>query len=252
MKTRITTIINQKGGTGKTTTCHALAAGLFHKGYSVLMIDTDPQCNLSLVTNADTASGGVYAAMKGRAVQDLINHTAAGDVLPATTDLIGVDSEFTQTGREYLLQEAIQPVTDRYSHIIIDSPPNMGIMAINALAASTDVIIPLAADIYSIQALAQVYDTIGKVKKYCNNDLQIAGLLLTRHNNRTILSRELQEAIQDRAASLNTKVYSAMIREGVAIREAALQRTDIFTSHPHAKATQDYSLFVAEYLNQED
>jgi chromosome partitioning protein len=216
------------------------------------MIDTDPQCNLSLVADAYTTTGGVYAAMKGKNIKDLIKGTATGDILPATMDLIGVDSEFTQTGREYLLKEALEPITDEYSHIIIDSPPNMGIMAINALAASTDVIIPLSADIYSIQALAQVYDTIGKVKKYCNHDLKIAGLLLTRHNNRTILSRELQEAIQDRATALNTKVFNSSIREGIAIKEAALQKTDIFTSHRQAKVTQDYSLFIKEYLDQEE
>lgn len=149
---RITTIINQKGGVGKTSTAHALATGLNHRNYKALVVDADPQGNLSYIMQTEAAKG-VYEAMKGTPAADLIQHTGQGDVLASTPALIGADLEFTQTGREYLIKDALEPVKSKYSHIIIDSPPTLGIMTINALTASTDIIIPMGADIFSLQGL---------------------------------------------------------------------------------------------------
>lgn len=248
---RITTIINQKGGVGKTSTAHALAMGLIRRGYSTLVVDADPQGNLSYIMQANTESG-IYDAMKGTSTEGLIQHTAQGDILASTPSLIGTDLEFTQTGREYVLRDALEPVTEIYSHIIIDSPPTLGIMTINALTASTDIIIPMGADIFSLQGLGQLYDTIGKVKRYCNPALQIAGLLITRYTRRAVLTRDLTEVIGSKAQQISAHVFNTKIREGIAVKEAQTMRTSIFESHPKANPTADYSALIDEYLTQED
>ena len=248
---RITTIINQKGGVGKTSTAHALATGLTMRGYSTLVVDADQQGTLSYIMQASTGSG-LYEAMKGAAAADCIQHTPQGDILASTPALVGADVEFTQTGREYVLRDVLEPLTGDYSHIIIDSPPTLGIMTVNALTASTDIIIPMGADIFSLQGLGQLYDTIGKVKKYCNHQLKIAGLLITRYTRRAVLTRDLTEVIGGKAQQIGANIFDAKIREGIAVKEAQTMRTSLFASHPKANPTADYRALLDEYLKQED
>lgn len=250
--TRITTIINQKGGVGKTTTAHALATGLRAHGKNPLVVDTDPQGNLTYTMGADVQGAGLYEAMREEVpVDSVLQHTPQGDLIPSTLLLAGADLEFTQTGREYILRDVLAPLLPHYTHVIIDSPPTLGIMTINALTASTDVIIPMGADIYSLQGLGQLYSTIGKVRKYCNPDLIVAGLVITRYSRRAILTRDLTEAIEENARRLETPVYATVIREGIAVREAQTQRASLFDSHPDANPTADYRALVDEYLAQE-
>lgn len=246
---RITTIINQKGGVGKTTTAAALADGLTRRGFKALAIDADAQGSLSFIMGAE-ATRGIYEALKGSPAADLIQHTAQGDLLPSTPALIGADLEFTQTGREYLLRDALEGISGLYDHIVIDCPPQLGILTVNALTASTDLVIPMKADILSLQGLGQLYDTVSKVKRYCNRPLQIAGLLITQ-NRKTALARDLADVIADQARQLGTRLYSTQIREAVAIREAQTMQESIYT-RPKANPATDYSAFVDEYLRQEE
>ena len=248
---RITTIINQKGGVGKTSTAAALAAGLNLAGYKTLAVDADAQCSLTYIMGAD-AERGIYEAMTGTNAAQLIQHTDQGDLLPSSPALIGADLEFTKTGREYILRDVLEPIQGEYTHIVIDCPPQLGIMAINALTASDDVIIPMGADILSLQGLGQLCDTINTVKKYCNPKLKIAGLLITRYSKRAVLSRDLAEVISDQAQAIGASVYHTQIREGVAVKEAQTMRTSIYQTHPKANPTADYKSFVKEYLKQED
>ena len=249
--TRITTIINQKGGVGKTSTAAALAAGLNAMGKKTLAVDADAQGSLTFIMGAE-ATRGTYNAMTGGAdVAGLIVHTEQGDLLPSTEQLIGADLEFTKTGREYLLRDALEGVKSDYTHIIIDCPPQLGILAINALTASDDVIIPMGADILSLQGLGQLADTIDTVKRYCNKNLRTAGLLITRYSKRAVLSRDLAEVIQEQAQAIGASVYDTQIREGIAVKEAQTLRTSIFSSHPKANPAIDYRAFIKEYLKQE-
>lgn len=249
---RITTVINQKGGVGKTTTAHALATGLNHRGYKSLVIDTDPQGNISFTMQADATRAGLYEAMRGEiSAAEAIQHTAQGDIMPSSLYLAGADLEFTQTGREYRLRELLEDITGNYTHIIIDSPPALGIMTINALTASSDIVIPVGADIYSLQGLQQLLATVDKVKKYSNPGLRLAGLLITRRGQRAIATRQLIEAIKARAATLHAHLYRATIREAIAIKEAQIMQGSIFETHAKAKATADYSAFIDEYIAQE-
>lgn len=246
---RITTIANQKGGVGKTTTAHALATGLTVKGYKTLTIDTDPQGNLSYTMRADDQQAGLYEILKGNINSaEAIQHTVQGDIIPSTLLLAGADMEFTDTGREYLLKDIVEPLRKIYDYIIIDSPPTLGILTINALTASNDVIIPMGADIYSLQGLSQLYNTVNKVKKYCNPSLNIAGLLITRYNGRTILSKDLREVIENKAVQIGAAFYNTVIREGVSIKEAQTQQDSIFKTDPNSNPAQDYLKFINEYL----
>ena len=158
--------------------------------------------------------------------------------------------EFTQTGREYLLREVLDAISADYTHVVIDSPPSLGIMTVNALTASNDLIIPVGAEIYALQGLQQLLNTIGKVQKYSNPGLTVAGLLITRKGNKAVATRQLIDAIQQRAGALQLHLYSAVIREAVAIREAQIMQGSIFDTHPRAKVTDDYNAFIGEYIKQ--
>ena len=248
---RITTVLNQKGGVGKTTTAHALATGLNHRGFKALVIDADPQGNISYTMQADAAQAGLYEALKGIIpAADAIQHTAQGDLISSSIDLAGADMENTPTGREYLLREVLDAISADYTHVIIDSPPSLGIMTVNALTASNDLIIPVGAEIYALQGLQQLLNTIGKVQKYSNPGLTVAGLLITRKGNKAVATRQLIDAIQQRAGALQLHLYSAVIREAVAIREAQIMQGSIFDTHPRAKVTDDYNAFIGEYIKQ--
>ena len=246
---RITVVINQKGGVGKTSTAHALGTGLIKKGYKVLIVDTDPQGNISHTMQADTIGKGLYEAMKEEfPAAELIQRTSQGDILPSTLLLTAADMEFVSTGREYILETVLEPVKNNYDYIVIDSPPQLGILTINALVAADDVIIPMTADIYSLQGLNQLYSTINKVWKFCKKNIVISGLLLTRYSDRTILSRDLKERIETKAGELGSKLYNVIIRESVSIREAQTARQSIFDYAPKSNPALDYMDFIAEYL----
>lgn len=250
---QIITIATQKGGTGKTTTAHALGAGLIWRAYRVLFVDLDPQGNLSYTLRADQPELTTYGALTGRGTTaQAIIHTPGGDILAASPALSGADLELSKTGKEYKLKEALQPIKANYDYIVIDTPPALGILTINALTASDSVIIPSQADIYSLQGIGQLYATIEAVKSYTNPSLFIKGILLTRYNARSILSRDLTELIKDTARQLETKVFRTYIREGIAIREAQAHRQDIYSYAPRANPTVDYIALVTELLKQDE
>lgn len=250
--TRITTVTNQKGGVGKTTTALALATGLTYRGYNVLVVDTDPQGNISYSMAADINGKGLYEGMKEEATaKELIQHTNQGHILPSTLLLTAADLEFVQTGREQHVRNLLEQIKENYSHIIIDTPPTLGILTINALTASDDVIIPMGTDIYSMHGLTQLCTNINRVRRYCNPSIRIAGLLMTRYNKRPTLNREIKESIEEKAAELNTIVYKTIIREGITIKEAQTQQLNLFDYAPKSNPAIDYMDFITEYIEQE-
>ena len=248
---KIIALANQKGGVAKTTTASALAAGLTDMGKRVLAVDLDPQSNFSLSCGVDLLSftQTVYDVFKGLAdVHAAIVETPLGyDLLPGGLSLAAADMEFTLLGREKMLAKALSKV-DEYDYIIIDTPPTLGILTANALVASDFLIIPMAADIYSLQGLDNLRGFISNVHEYGNPNLRIAGLLITKYNGRQNLSRTLNEQIEAAAKKLGTKVFKTRIRESVAVREAALLQSDMFREAPKANATIDYGEFIKEFL----
>ena len=248
----IYTVATQKGGVGKTTTAAALWAGLSFKGYKCLAIDLDPQCNLSFTAGADTTRKTALSLLTGEApAEETIQQTAAGDIIPASKSLAGADAFIVGTGAEYRLKEALEPIQARYDYIVIDTPPALGILTVNALTACNSVIVPAQADIFSLQGIDQLQATIDPVRKYCNPTLHIEGLLLTRYNARTALSRDVSEIMQQLAQKLGTKVFNTTIREGIAVKEAQISQRTIFDYAPKAKVTDDYRAFIEEILKPE-
>ena len=245
---------NQKGGVAKTTSAAALAAGLSERGFRVIVADCDPQCNLCLSSGVDmlTVEKTLYDVFKGTAaVDDVIVSGLGFDILPGGLALAAADMDFTQAGREYMLSEALEAVSDRYDYAVVDTAPMLGILTTNALTAADGVIVPLTADVYALQGLNQLNGLIRNVRKYCNRGLRIYGLLLTKYNDRQNVSKVLRDQVDRAAAQLETKVYKTTIRESVAVREAQLLRCDFLKEAPNANATIDYKSFVAEFLEDE-
>lgn len=253
---QIIAITNQKGGVAKTTTTLAIGAGLARKGHKVLFVDLDAQTNLSYVMEADaTGLTGRTSldVMEGRAsASDAIQHTRHGDIIAASPALAGADAVLTQVGKEYRLKEALEPLAPMYDFILLDTPPALGILTVNALTACNGCIIPAQADIYSLQGISQLYNTLQTVKKYCNPSLKVLGILLTRFNSRAIISREAADMIGQAAEQMGSRLYTARIRECTAIKEAQACREDIFTYAPHSNAAADYAALIDEILTEEE
>lgn len=242
---------NQKGGVGKTTSAAALAAGLTNRGYKVIAVDLDPQCNFCLSSGVDmlTVDRTLYDVFKGDAqVNDVIVPGLGYAIIPGGLALAAADMEFTQTGREYMLSEALDGISERFDFAVIDTPPTLGILTTNALTAADGVIIPLTADVYALQGLNQLNGLIRNVKKYSNKGLQIYGLLLTKYNDRQNVSKALRDQVEAAAIQLETKVYKTAIRESVAVREAQLLHSDFLKEAPSAKAAIDYEAFITEFI----
>lgn len=244
------TIINQKGGVGKSTTAHTLAVGLakLHKK-RVLLIDLDAQGNISYTLGASKETPSIYELLTDTAtIKEAIQHRGGIDFISSSSALSVLDMTLKDTGKEFKLKEALAPLASSYDFIIIDTPPALGIITINALTASSDVIIPAQADIYSIQGIGQLKGTMDKVKKYCNNDLSIMGILLTRYNKRSNLTRDITDLITNTAKQLNTRVFNSTIREGVAVKEAQASKKDLFEYAPKSNPALDYKELVKEVI----
>jgi len=247
----IITVTNQKGGAGKTTTSETLAAGLAVKGFKTLMIDLDPQENLSFAVGTDTTGlTSQDILMKKCKAADAIRHTENGDIIPACKALAGADLYITSTGKEYRLKEALKALEGIYDYIILDTPPALGILTVNALTASSKVLIPAQADIFSLQGIEQLSETIDLVRQYCNPSLEIAGIFLTRYSPRSVLSREVTELASQLAGRLHTRLLNAKIREAVCVRESQISQQNLFLYAPTAKVTEDYRSLLQELLGE--
>lgn len=248
---RIIAIANRKGGVGKSTTAAALVSGLTLKGYRVLAVDLDAQRNLTSTMSARVDSKTALGVLTGDiTAKEAIRKTESGDIIPASKSLSGADAILTETGKEYRLKEALEPVKGLYDYCIIDSPPALGILTVNALTAANSVIIPAQADIYSLEGIEDLQETIQPVRKYCNPTLEIQGILLTRYSPRSILSRDVTTLAEQLAEQLETSLFKATIREAVAVKEAQISQQSLFTYAPNAKVTEDYKAFIEEFLER--
>lgn len=248
----IIAVINQKGGVGKSTTAAAIAAGLTLTGYKVLAVDLDAQCNLTYTMGGRSDGATVLGVLLREAkAAAAIQHTDTGDLIAASKSLAGADAYLNDTGKEYRLKEAIETISADYDYIVIDTPPALGILTVNALTAATSVIIPAQADVFSFQGIEQLGNTIEPVKRYYNHNLTITGVLITRYNNRAALSREMRELIERLAARLGTTLFGTTIREAIAVKEAQVNQKSLFSYAPKAKVTDDYRAFIDELLERE-
>lgn len=249
----VITVINQKGGVGKSTTAQAIGQGLkelYNK--KVLFVDLDAQGNLSYSLDAKQENLSILDVLVGKATaKEAIQKTAQGDILASNLQLSGADLILTEMGKEYKLKEALEPLLNEYDYIIIDTPPALGILTVNALTASTGAIIPAQADIYSLQGIAQLNNTLNAVKRYCNSALTLKGILLTRYNKRAVLSRDVAELINKTAETLSTKLYKTHIREAIAVKEAQAQKQSVFSYAPKSNASIDYKNLIKEVIEND-
>lgn len=250
---KIITFANQKGGVGKTTTAHIVSIGIVKRGYKVLVCDLDPQANLTSVFGVDPDSDlvSIYDLFEGDCdITDAIVKTDTGvDLLVGSLMLSGADRKYSATGDEYKLKEALDEIKDNYDFIIIDTPPALGVMSLNGLAATDYLTVVMTPDYFSGKGLKQLQQTVETTKKYLNNpSLKINGLLLTRCD-RTNLSSIINEDMQEAAAVLDSKIYDARIRQGVAIRESQYLESSIFDIK-NTGVLDDYNMFIDELLKE--
>lgn len=253
-KTKVVAVANQKGGVGKTTTAGALIAGLAKQGYEVLGIDLDPQGNLSDSCGAEMyESATIYELMKNEAKPaKVIQHLEAGfDLIPSNIMLAGAEQELSQTGKEHRLKEALAPVAGTYDYIIIDTPPSLGVLTVNAFTFADEIIIPSTAGIFAAKGIKQLFDTIQNVKKYCNPNIKAAGILLTKFNPRANINKQLKELTEQLGNHMNIPIYNTFIRSGIVVEEAQAVKTDIFTYSEKSTVAEDYKAFLEEYLKGE-
>ena len=242
-------IVNQKGGVAKTTTTLALGAFLHGKGRKVLFVDLDSQCNLTHTIGIQEGGPTVLDIMDHKELAaEAVVHTEWGDVIPSTGNLAIADTHFVDFARAYHLKEALDGLKDTYDYLLVDTPPSLGVLTMNALTASDSLVIPAQADRYSMEGIAQLYQTVDVVRKYSNPNLRVLGILITRYTNRSVLRRAMAESLQQVAEARNTHLFDARIRECVALSEAQTKGCDIFTYNKHSNATKDYQAFGSEFL----
>ncbi|MEY8337065.1 ParA family protein [Lachnospiraceae bacterium 62-35] len=242
------TISNQKGGVGKTTTSAALASGLALAGKKVLGIDLDPQGNLGFCLGSGMNTHyTVLDVLKGSVpAQEALFKSDYGDLLVSDITLSSSGLEKVPGNREYILKNALKPIIDHYDYVIIDTPPALNLLTVNAYSVSDFLIIPMASDILSLVGLAQLKETIESVRDTFNPHLNVLGILLTRFNARTLLSRDVLEMAEQLAKQINSKVFETKIRSGVAIAEAPAHGESIFSYNLRSAAVKDYKAFLEE------
>jgi chromosome partitioning protein len=251
---KVITITNQKGGVGKTTTCASICGCLSEMGKSVLAIDLDPQGNLSFSLGADVASGSytIYNALKHEVgIYDIIQHTEICDIAPANITLSACELELTAVGREHILKEQIDTISTDYDYIIIDTPPALSVLTINAYVASDWLIIPMIPEILSLQGFAQLKETVFAIKKYYNKMLEVRGILLNKYNPRLVLTKEVEELANIIAEQLDTDVFEQKITSSVIVAEAPAHGKTVTKYAPRTKSSKEFTDLTYEILGLE-
>lgn len=252
---QIIAVCNQKGGVGKTTTTVNLGAGLAELEQRVLLVDLDPQAAL-------TASWDVVPTEQDRTIYDLLlddRLPVAGalrtvrpriDVLPADINLAAAEIElFSALGRESILQGILARVESGYDYILVDCPPNLGLLTINALVAGDGILIPLQCEYLALRGLGMLLDTLSKIKRKLNPDLEVTGILPTMYSSRTVHAREVLEEVQ---AMFGERVFDTVITSSIRFAEAALARMPILEYAPRHPGAVAYRAIAKEVLNGRD
>lgn len=244
----ILTLANQKGGVGKSTSAAALAQAARYKGKKSLLIDLDPQGNASYIMGANLQARGSYELLVDHVpAADLIQHTPQGDVIASSLQLAAADIKITEEeDRLFSLRNALKPIKDKYDLIVIDTPPVLNVLLYNALNASDKVIVPLYADILSLQGLYQLVHTIERQQEENNKALELTGVFFNKHNTRTVLARDTMETMKEKCAAMNVPVLKSTIRDAVAVREAQTMQQSLFTYAPNSKPAEDYLSLLRE------
>ena len=247
---KIIAVTNQKGGVGKTTTCSALCGGLAEMGKKVLAVDLDPQGNLSFSLGVEVEDNfTIYDVMKGNCdIGEAIVSGETCDVVPSNILLSGLELEMTGVGREYVLREQLSDVMKKYDYIILDTPPALSVLTINAYTASDELVIPMLCEILSLQGIAQLKQTIFAVKRYYNKSLCVRGILLNKYNPHYTLTKEVEELAEMIAQQLDTAIFKTKISACVSIAEAPAHGESIITYSPKCRAPTEFKALIKELI----
>ena len=244
--TQIITVTNQTGGVGKTTTAANLVCGLHQRGAHVLGIDLDPQGNLGFNLGLDIGTGNtVFDVFKGTCpIEQAIQHTEYGDVLPSDIMLSAAEVEFTMPRREFLLSDSLSAVRSQYDFIIIDTPPALNVLTVNAYVASDGLIVPMEAEVLSLVGITQLQETIETVRATFNPHLKVLGILINKFNGRLTLSKDILEMAQVVAEQLDSRVFEAKIHRGVGVAMAPAHGQTVLTYQPDSRPAQDFQSII--------
>ena len=252
---KIVSIANQKGGVGKTTTSINLSTILAKKGKKILMIDADPQGNASsgIGVDREDIELSVYDVLiNDKPIDEVVKKTNIKnlDICPSNINLAGAEVELVSVmSREHRLKEKLDMVKDNYDFIIIDCPPSLGLITLNAFTASDSVLIPVQCEYYALEGLGQLLNTISLVKKHLNKDIEIEGALLTMYDIRTNLSNQVVKEVKK---YFNDKVYKNVIPRNVKLSEAPSYGMPISVYDPRSKGAKSYEKFVKEFLKNNE
>jgi chromosome partitioning protein len=246
-------VLNQKGGVGKTTTVANLGAALAELGRNVLMVDADPQANLSLHFGIEVPAGepSLYTLMRGEhSIGDVVRPTSLNGlgIIPSNIDLAGLNVELTERGsRLFVLREALAALPQGAGYLFIDSPPSLGLLTINAMCAATEVFIPLQTEFFALQGLGKLTSTVQRVQRI-NRELEITGVVACMFDSRTRLAQEILEEIRKH---FGPRVFRTIVRQNVRLAEAPGFGVPIMLYDTNCNGTQDYRALAAEVVAME-
>lgn len=258
-KVVVLAVSNQKGGTGKTTTCENLGIGLAQEGKKVLLVDTDPQASLTVALGyprpddlSFTLSDAMEKIMTEQPIapgEGLLHHPEGVDLMPANIMLSGLEVSLVNAmNREKILKQYLDTVRREYDFILLDCMPSLGMLTVNALAAADQVLIPVQAQYLSAKGLEQLLQTINKVRRQINPKLKIEGILLTMVDSRTNYAKEISALIREAYGS-NIKVFSTDIPRSVRAAEISAEGRSIFKHDPKGKVAEAYRVLTKEVLS---
>ena len=258
-KAVVLAVSNQKGGTGKTTTCENLGIGLAQEGKKVLLVDTDPQASLTVALGyprpddlSFTLSDAMEKIMTEQPIapgEGLLHHPEGVDLMPANIMLSGLEISLVNAmNREKILKQYLDTVRREYDFILLDCMPSLGMLTVNALAAADQVLIPVQAQYLSAKGLEQLLQTINKVRRQINPKLKIEGILLTMVDSRTNYAKEISALIREAYGS-NIKVFSTDIPRSVRAAEISAEGRSIFKHDPKGKVAEAYRVLTKEVLS---
>jgi len=244
----VVSLLNHKGGVGKTTSAISIGAGLVELGKRVLLLDLDPQANLTLSLGIGRQPTSIYESLRGEADLAPVEAKPNMDVIVSTLNLSGAEMELiNEAGREFILRDLLDPLQDDYDYVIIDCPPSLGLLTLNALTASRYVYIPLQTEFLALQGLVKLKQVIDKVRFRINKELEIGGVIATMYDQRKVLNRDVVATIQKH---FGEKVFKTYIRDTVALAEAPASRKDIFEYSRASNGAEDYLELCKEILER--